>query len=226
MYGHRQAQGVLPSVGEETAIFDNYEFNQSAGRPLHRVHDLAFSGDLRWSGPGVLRIRCPLMESAFELQIEMNVRGEPASVEVWIGGALASKTDVVLTSAQDGYARILIGYWDRRIMGRLGERVVMQFAPEDELAVTEVDNRFAIAAEGFKNLEVTNLAIWRDLYYFIPPDSKLASDEQGRCQLATLSPGSYLLLGDNVPSSKDARMGPRQGTATEDQILGVVVPVR
>ena len=74
-------------------------------------------------------------------------------------------------------------------------------------------------------LEATKLSIWRDLHYYIPQDSALVCEEDGSCQLATLSGDSYLLLGDNVPRSKDARYGAQFGVVSRAEILGVVVEV-
>lgn len=233
-YHHRPSSRVVMSHRESAWVHDDYQFNQGVSRALHRVDDLALSAELQWTGAGTLHVRCPSPWGTCEIRFHATKPGELKSVELWVDAALvarASDQTALLTWRSD--AQLLVGYWDRQLICRLGGLEVLRHRFQRPPAASQTNLRqgssFALAASDLEELVVTDLRIWRDLYYFMPDDLTLSRGAvvgtARRRPHAPLPPDSYLLLGDNVPQSRDARYGDELGVIPGSQILGFVAPV-
>ena len=179
-YGHQQSPRVVLSTNQPHAVYDDYEFNQDLGRQLIRVSDLALSANLRWSGSGAVRVRCPLPGTSAELRIAIDSSGRIGLSELWIDGSAVAESAGGDPALPGGQARLLVGYWDGRLVCNVGERGVIQHdVHSDSRPATAPSARFGLAAVGFSELKVTNLSIWRDLHYYVPQESALVTDARG-----------------------------------------------
>lgn len=83
-------------------------------------------------------------------------------------------------------------------------------------APTTQENALAqcVGIEADRDIELTSLKIYRDLYYFPDPSS-------GRQQW-TLGPDQFFVIGDNVPVSKDSR-SQSVGPIKRSQLVGEIM---
>ena len=114
---------------------------------------------------------------------------------------------------------ILVGYWDQSFACQVDGRTVWRYGLDDVATppdTTETSAQIAIgvshAAES-SSVALSNLCLWRDLYYTAP------ESENSRWSLAS---DQYLLIGDNVPRSRDGRQGDSYGVVSRRQIRGLV----
>jgi signal peptidase I len=231
-YHHQPSPRVVTTL-PSTAIFDDYEVNQGLSRALYRVHDLALAAELQWSGAGTLHVRCPTPLGTCQLRLAATKSHNLKSIQLWQGQTLLAETPEELSCLTSrNRIPVLVGFWDRQLICRVGDVEALSHCVDHSAArrpSAEPATQFALAATEVAEFRVTDLRIWRDLYYLIPNDEPLSLSTAGETTATALAPplarNSYLLLGDNIPLSHDARYGAAFGIVSASQLLGIVVPV-
>ena len=226
-YHHRPSSKVVATDSSSPPVYDDYQFNQAVSRALHRVHDLALAAELEWNGVGTIHVRCPTPLGTCEMRFGTTTSGDLNSIELWRDETLLAETPEDFSMmTRENRIPILFGYWDCQLVCRLGDVEVLRHrfeASTVDATSAEPETQFALAATQVEEFLVTELRVWRDLVYYLPDDVPSAVGEATARALAPrLANESYLLLGDNVPQSKDARYGAEFGIVSAPQILGVV----
>jgi signal peptidase I len=232
-YSHRRPAGIVaPLPNHRETVFDDYPFNQGISRPLHCVHDLALSAELRWSGAGILHVRFPTPYGTCEMRLAATNSDQWDLTQCEVDGWPMETVSAPIVARQRSM-NLLVGYWDRQIVCRLGDQEVLRHpfdsSPTPSSTSRPDGARFSLAANHFDELSVMDLRMWRDLYYYLPDDHVQPERSVGVAAGITVHPfghpldiDSYLLLGDNVPISMDARYGSQYGVFPESEFLGVV----
>jgi hypothetical protein len=224
-------------------VLDNYGYNQNESRQLHVVRDLLLVCRLRTrGGDGTLQLQIADGEDAFRADLEI----EPQRATVYrndrpLGTAAlphaAWARDVQLELALCDRQVLLavdgqtVGRWPYEPAVRLGERGGLSLpvdhpaqAPSDipqgaggaTEPVRRVNQTLGISAHGMQ-LEVHRWQVFRDLYYLDP--TGLGRDWTAPTRLGH---DEVLVLGDNVPISRDSRHWP-QPAVPRPQWLGRVL---
>jgi len=207
---------------DEYAVLDHYGYNQDESRQLHRVRDLLLVVRLRLADQGTqdggrIILRGNDGRTWYRALLEFPAR----QASLWRDGDwLASAA--LPTAAYAREVTLEFALFDRQIVVAVEGRTVLVWqdegrdrsgAPED--ASAGCPPPFGITADGLA-VVLRRLQVFRDVHYLDPHGlgrdwsaSPLGSDE-------------VLVLGDNVPVSRDSRHWERPGVAGE-QILGRVL---
>ncbi len=178
---------------------------------LH-VHDYGIQCDVEWTGQTALEIDCVGTWGVATLRLRQRGRGE-CEIEVTHGDNTQRRAVRV-----QGRARLLFGTCDGRVVWQLGHWVGGVELDPTVVALLVGEGRMRQASQQpirvrpLAVVDLSNLSIWRDVHYVIPPYASLPRGRLGKRR--------WLLLGDNVPVSVDGRFMPH-GVAQQD-ILGRV----
>lgn len=217
-YRHRSSPTVVGNPKSRQQILDEYSYDPTESRPLHVVRDIActVTASLKGRGPLAVELSTPAGRARLSL-----TDGQVPAVTL-DGQAMGAKSMTVLKVDLQDRVRILFGYWDRQLIVRLGDLQEVSLvidagdlSPESILDAPQV----SLAAGESGEMHLTELLVWRDVYYFADPDRGMASRFK-------LGPDQYALLGDNTWSSDDARISEDRGIVDREQILGIVTKIK
>ena len=190
---------------EETPVLDHYGYNQNSSRELHAVADLTLSCRVRWSRPSRLWLSVRDGRDAFEVELD---RGRRTATlrreEVVIANRFCPLTDV---------CNLEFGICDRQVFLTVNRRVAFReaFEPSERLRQPTAS---PLALGGDRGeLMIEDLKVYRDVYYLEP--NQLGQDWTMRTQLENRE---ILVLGDNVPISRDSRRWPSTGLSHKSLI--------
>lgn len=195
-----------------TAITDNYGFNQHVSRILHAVRDVFLTCRVQAAGRGWLGFRChDGYRQHFVLWCPDDGR-----VQVRIGNRppLSRQVNQLQSSA---VIDVQFGTWDQQLMLCANrETLVQETLERGDAELEPVDRPLAILPIAWDRLEVTDLNVWRDVYYLAPADWPRESGRQ-------LGEQEYFVLGDNSPISIDSRHWSKpHEKLTSDHLVGRV----
>lgn len=197
---------------DETPILDHYPYNQALTRsPLHPVSDLQLRLDLRTAGSGQVALRLKTARGSYEARWAPRQR----TAELWRDGKRLRSAPV---RVDHGRRPVPVEFtvWDHQAALRIAGHLVLWYVaePGSEPAVAEARpadgpapnndpvSGIQIGVAGPLAVQVDGPLVLRDIFYLHP-------DGSGRPWPATgairLPPDHYLLLGDNVPRSRDSR---------------------
>ena len=205
---------VSPFVrSQETPVRDHYGYNQNTSRgKLHNVTDLMLSCRVRWSGASKLWLSVRNGRDSF--QVELDRRHSTATIrrqDIVIG-----KRDCPLLT---DFCQLEFGICDRQLFLTVNRRVAFRlpFDPSEQ-PLEPTASPLALGGDGAE-LEIGELQVFRDIYYL---------DPNGWCQECRLQVqsegGEILVLGDNVPISRDSRHWESAGLAHKSLIGRVLTP--
>jgi signal peptidase I len=210
---------------DEYAVLDNYGYNQDESRQLHRVRDLLLVAHLRLGdevvgGGGSITLRGYDGHAWCRAVLEFPAR----RASLWRGGDWVTSATLP-PAAYARHARLEFALFDRQVILAVDRRVVLAWQNDgaagggDENRAPEVtasSHSFGIATDGL-TVSIGRLQVFRDVYYLDPRGL-------GRDWAAATPLGSdeVLVLGDNVPVSRDSRHWEQPGVPVE-RILGPVI---
>ncbi len=223
---------------DESPVLDNYGYNQNESRQLHRVQDLLLVARLRWEGDrGSVVLRGYDGDDWYRATLEFPAR----QAKLYRGSQLVATAPLPAAA----YARdveLEFALYDRQVVLAVDERVVVgwrceladeagrpanaasEHGPLPEAALRREQERawaqrqpLGIAVRGLSAV-IRRLQVFRDLHYLDPRG--LGRDWSAP---APLGNDEVLVLGDNVPISRDSRHGQPPGVA-RDRLLGPVLP--
>jgi len=223
---------------DEYPVLDDYGYNQDESRQLHRVHDLLLVARLRLEGVrGSVVIRGYDGDDWFQVILEFPAK----RASLYRSGHCVSTTSLPAAAyAQD--VKLEFAMCDRQAILAVDERVVLCWPYESaddagdlHLAAAELDpvpslgnekddralaqsQPFGIAADGL-SLVIRRLQVFRDLHYLDPQG--LGRDWSAAAPVAN---DEVLVLGDNVPISRDSRHWQQPGVSIKS-ILGPVLRI-
>ncbi|MDP6555143.1 MAG: S26 family signal peptidase [Pirellulaceae bacterium] len=196
---------------EETPVLDHYGYNQNTSRELHAVGDLTLSCRVRWSSPSRLWLSVRDGRDSFEVELD---RGRHTATlrreDVVIGNRFCSLTDA---------CNLEFGICDRQVFLTVNRRVAFResFEPSERLRQPTAS---PLALGGDRGeLMIGDLKVYRDVYYLEPhgrsQDWTMRTQPEGR---------EILVLGDNVPISRDSRRWSSTGLSHKSLIGRVLMP--
>lgn len=187
-----------------SAIEDNYGYNQSLNRTLNPTADLFVEFKVTPISSGKVAWR---LSGKHELKFVVDFERMQFT---FTGGSLLRST-VPLADLIESNKPVLVEFssFDQQLLVLInGERVFEKpFGPNVQKAIQYSNNVFEIGGDVGDNgndgdqLLVEELKIWRDIYY-LPGHPLVGSSDVA---LLTSGKNEYLLLGDNVPISRDSR---------------------
>ena len=213
---HHSACLPLPIGRAEQPISDSYGFNQSLSRELNVASDIVLRCRIRWTdefGDGRLAFRIERVGLSYDL--EWSLQGCLTLC------SSTGRADIRLPSVNDsaGDAVLTIGCVDGVVFFAKDGKMLLEHQVGEFEIGTHVGNGsvtpFAIGASAGMQVAVSELQVARDIHYYA---------KRGQMNQWQLGEGQYLLLGDNVPISEDAREEAEFGVIHRGQILGRVVP--
>lgn len=187
-------------------ISDNYGYNQNRSRDLHPVRDLIVAFNATWSGAGSIAVR-------FDHVGPLGVHVDTENGQVRLAdqsSATASKTCPSL--AHNEAALFVVAVVDQRLLIAVDGHELMS-AAAGAGPLRDAMHAVSISAEGFEQLTIRELRLWRDVYY-LPPTADEANG-------IGLSLAEFFVLGDNSPVSIDSRS---EGPVPYRDIVGRAVP--
>jgi hypothetical protein len=177
-------------------VLDHDSYNQAAPREQNAVTDVLVSCRVRTtSASGQFAFAASDGRQRFEAAFDPGAR----TVVLTIDGREAARDKLPAHFARRG-ALIEFGLCDEQVLLSIASREVLRHAyhrPRGEQP--DPLHPLAIGTRGI-GLEVTDLVVWRDVYYL--PPSGLAGEWHADQPLAA---GCYALLGDNTTVSIDSR---------------------
>jgi hypothetical protein len=191
-------------------VLDNDAFNQGLSREQHAVPDVQLSCRMRALGKGKFALAAVDGVQRFEAEFdpgEKKVRLRAKGVEV-------AEEDLAVRFDRRP-VQFDFGLCDGQVLLTVAGREIFRHPYVRPAGhAPETLHPLAIGTSGM-SIEVSELKVWRDLYYLDPADT--GADWEAERPLAA---GSYALLGDNIPVSIDSRQW-SQGVAG-DSIRGIV----
>jgi signal peptidase I len=207
---YRHQEGLPPRACQ--AVFDNDSFNQGISRRLHPVGDLAVTLACLAPGPGTFQLR--LTGKPNDLVVSVSPSAQTATLESGPGQPIASSSGVVVGP----HCHIAFGSWDRQIVFRVNGTTLFWVETPAGLTVTG-GTPVAVRASGFDTCRLSDLRVWRDIYYTHPQGIGRPWTLAG-----PLAHNEFLLLGDNSPRSIDGRHHRKLGVASRQELVGRVLP--
>ncbi len=224
---------------DEYPVLDNYGYNQDESRQLHRVSDLLLVARLRLEGArGNLVIRGYDGEAWYAAVLEfpaqrasLHRRGHRVSTAALPAAAYAHdvKLEFALCDRQAILAvdeRVVISWpYESGDEAEDLARAALEHDPSPEAGLRREQDRTLAQRQPFRivvyglSAVIRRLQVFRDLYYLDPPG--LGREWSAP---APLGNDEVLVLGDNVPISRDSRHWQQPGVS-RDRILGPVLPI-
>lgn len=214
-YCHSPALPLPFRRGQSLPIKDNYGFNQDVSRSLHDVRDVWI--EFKWSMAPTDSLYLEHRNSLHLFRCSL-----VASTGAWVLEIDGKERAVSPYDKNGGEFRVLWGVLDGQIELVVEGTVVIREPIDDDLLPTEADEfvgndrPFAI---GFQREQISDLRIWRDIYYTQPSGN--AATQNSIWISRRLGEDEYLLLGDNSPISMDARQS-EAGYVKREKIIGAV----
>lgn len=206
VYHHfRGYESPLPR-NAATVVQDDYRYNAGLSRPLRDVHDYGVACRLDWEGDARLVVECVGTWGVGKLCLRRRASGR-CDVRVSHGDRFLQKAVFAADSGP-----LLFGRCDGRLVWEVdGTAGALELDPRllDSARRDAAQRPFRARAAG--SIELSNLIVWRDVHYYLPPGTHLPK---------RLGRNHWLLLGDNTPVSLDGRYSER-GVA-EAAVLGRV----
>jgi signal peptidase I len=180
---------------EESPPVDNYGYNQGVSRQMRPITDLYL--EARFTLPATGRLT--LLVSDGRQQFRCDLDRAAGQIRLARDGALAWQT----ARAIPGRGLVEYGVFDRQIVLALDRHEVFRIAYEPPDRPRQPTSRpLAIRASG-AGVEVTELCVFRDLYYLDPQGLGIPWEAA-----PPLGDRQWLVLGDNAPISEDGRHWP------------------
>ena len=208
---------------DEYAVLDHYGYNSDESRQLHRVRDLLLVAHLRLDdetdGGGSVMLRGYDGQAWCRAVLEFPAR----RASLWRGGDRMMSAELP-PAAYAQHVRLDFALFDRQVVLAVDERVVLVWQIDKEAGLGQADRAsdatasscpFGIAAEGVC-VSICRLQVYRDVHYLDPRG--LGRDWDA----PTLASDEVLVLGDNVPVSRDSRHWEQPGVPAA-RILGPVL---
>jgi len=200
-YRHWRRRPGEPGEVEETAITDQYGYNQSrAITASYPVRDLLMSCQIRLSGAGSIVFFLTDGQSQFLLEWQVETGRAWLQAE---GKQAAEVRD--LPAARPEGSRLELALVDQQVVLALDGRVVLVHSYEAAPTPFHPSSRpIAIGSQG-PGIELWNLKLYRDIYY-TPPNRALPTAEGiAAARQYRLGADEYFVLGDNSPLAADSR---------------------
>lgn len=200
VYHHCRRVPGNSQLVEDAPITDDTGYNQTRPRRVENVstvRDLMFRSRVRASGEGRLAYYANEGREVFVTQLDLAT----GHAELQHNGQLVATADIKSLLPLEG-AQVELSLVDRQLLLAIDDQLVFpcyEFAPSN-LPQQPTTRPFAIGSIGAA-LEVTDLAVLRDIYYTRPSDRCWAIDRSYR-----LGPDEYFVLGDNSELSEDSRL--------------------
>jgi hypothetical protein len=194
-------------------VHDNFGYNQGESRLLHVVRDLMLHCRLSIQGPANVSIRIHDGRGEWELRAGAGCR----AVSLWSGGGPIRETAVRAANGGPS-AELELALLDGRILAAIdGQTVLVHEVSSSPAANSSLpaSQPFAIGATS-AGVEVSQLRIYRDLYYLHPWGHGADWEMEG-----PLSSAAVFVLGDNCPLSDDSRNWRQPGVPLRN-VLGYV----
>jgi Signal peptidase, peptidase S26 len=120
------------------------------------------------------------------------------------------------TSLPRANALLELSIVDRQFLLAIDERLVFEPYPYEPAALPQQPSTrpLAIGSLG-ADVEISELAVLRDIYYTRPIDGRWAIDTA-----CTLGPEEYFVLGDNSPLSDDSRLWDESPAVPAEMLVG------
>jgi hypothetical protein len=177
-------------------VFDNDSYNQVEQRNQNAVPDVLLTCRMRMGRTGRLALAATDGGQRFEVVIDPATGG----VELRADGQVVASEELGSVWSSRRGVRVEFGLCDQQVLLSVASREVFRHAyTRPDGPRSETLHPLAIGVEGLP-LDVTDLVVWRDLYYLHP--SGTANPWQAD---APLPPQSFALLGDNTSISTDSR---------------------
>jgi signal peptidase I len=207
---YRHVQGFSPrNSPSSAAIVDESPCDQSESRTPSIVTDVTLRCRLQASGAGDVCLRADSRGDVFTARI---------NVMTGLGELVRNQRRVAAIHAPSRPfrtpARVELMLVDRQVLLAIGERPLVQFGYVPSASGGGQPQALAIGG-GEADLQVSELAIFRDVFYTPCPNGKAAKHRLGA--------NEFYVLGDNSPHALDSRAGAEIGPVRGDQILGKAV---
>ncbi|HUY31213.1 MAG TPA: S26 family signal peptidase [Pirellulales bacterium] len=197
-YRHGRRRPGRPGETEEVPIDDGYGYNQT--RPVvesYAVRDLLLVCKLRVSGAGRLALFATDGSSQFLLMLDPATRRGELFHDA---RQVASARD--LPRLDLGLTKLELALVDRQVLLALGGQAVFTYPYMPSGRRFEPTSRpIKIGTQGL-GIELSEVKLYRDIYYTPPRRSRRAATGLGQYRLGG---DEYFVLGDNSPISLDSR---------------------
>jgi signal peptidase I len=210
---------------EETPIYDHYGYNQNTSREILAVSDVSLSCRIRWSNSSRFWMRVRSRRDAFEVEVDRGrARRGAFEVEVDRGRqAVTLRREGVVVGnylcSLPAVCDFEFGICDRQVFLTVNRRVALReaFEPSQQPRQAET-SPFGVGGQR-SQLLIENLKVYRDVYYLGP-------HQRGEDWTMRSRGGKreILVLGDNVPISRDSRRWPSTGLPHKSLIGRVLMP--
>jgi len=209
-YTHWACTDNLGERTQSTAITDNDAYNPAINRNLNWVPDIMLTCSVECEADGRFAIAAHDEPHRFEIVFD-RAKKSVSLVDFESDKEIARSPERIFADTQR--LEILVALCDQQVFVAEGGQTLISYT-YDRLEPCETQKPFAIGGNRGR-LKVTNLRIYRDVYYLDPLGTGLAWTAS-----EPLAPGFVAVLGDNSPASIDSRQA-EHGLAIH-RILGVV----
>lgn len=214
VYHHRSSLPMAPKRGNESPVTDNYAYNQGLSRDLSVVTDLLLTCRVKLSGAGVLAVLAHDGHQPIEMRWDV---GRSHVGLLYQGATVAEATKPAAPPDREVLLEAMV--CDRQVQLALDGHTYLAYTyAAANLPLRPSAQPLAIGAADLA-VEVTDLCIWRDVYYTHPQGVAVEWSMGG-----TLAEGEYFLLGDNSPISVDSRHEIADARVARRDIMGRVFP--
>jgi signal peptidase I len=211
-YHHVRRQPGASKLAEETPIFDWYAYNQTHSVvESFAVPDVLLSCDFRIAGTGQVLLLAADGENEFLARMDATEK----KAELIAGGRVVEQqADCALSTSTN---RLVWSLVDRACLLALNGRTIFAYPFErSKDAMSPSAKPLAIGSAGLQ-LEVTNLRVYRDVYYRRLRGNAATAGIDEPLRLAA---GEYYVLGDNSPQSADSRLLSSGPAVHSEQLVG------
>jgi hypothetical protein len=199
---------------DASPVEDHDPYNQSTVRSINRVRDLAVEFDLELNQAGTISIAFTHLSELIRVELEFYGTGRLLNCRtVFVVGESRWPYSHDCLEIQPGTpVHCFVSVFDQQLLVVLDGYELYRLPIETELGEpTETPITFAAIGTQGTQIKVQNFRLLRDIYY-------LNHKQAGGFWKA--DPGSYVLLGDNAPISKDSRHWNQPCLASD--LLGIV----
>ena len=209
-YAHRTSMAVSGMAQRPAPVSDHYGINQSVSRATNVVRDLYFRGRIQFQrSQGEILIS--IHDTRDRYTANWNVRRN--MVTLTSNGAHLARHSV---RPKGGRLELHFAVCDRRLLLKIGEQ---RFPPTElqpgDGPIQPTTQPVSIGVNGNVGLTIDGLQLWRDLHY-------LNQFGESRQRFARTNKDQLIVLGDNVPISKDSRQW--SVVLSRQNVVGQVMP--